>query len=581
MHSLLKRQLRIAGFDTDTLPTDLASWQTFLSRIDNSYLNAERNRELIEPQQLMEGGLSAHTIFQTIQDGLCLFDKQGQLVFINIVGQHYLPQAKLRITSLTTLLDNFQLHSRDDSVKVSEHSDIVDIISSGAAIRDSNAWLKQSDENKIPLTAEFSSIKDIKDQTVIGYILHFSGITELKNVENALIAAKNTAEQASQPKSQFLSSMSHELRTPMNAILGYGELLKEDLAIPITEMEADYVDDMQQYVTNILQAGWHLLELINKVLDLTRIEAGKLEVTIASVDIIDLLKDCLNLIKPLAEKRNITSYNTTEALSPTYVLVDKARLKQVIINLLSNAIKYNSEAGSIHIVLDRLKTHHMRLNITDTGKGLTVEQQSKIFEPFTRLENVNLIEGTGIGLTITKRLLEMMDGSIGVESEVNKGSTFWINIPTGKIEHPANEEGDNLNTLAKDKKYTLLYIEDSRTNVSLVAEILKSRPDIALMSAHTGEMGLEVAHLHKPDLILLDINLPGIDGFEVFEALKQDDTTNKIPVLALSANDSVINLDRGKEVGFLEYIVKPLDIRGFLHAIDTAFELREQLRKNE
>lgn len=581
MHSLLKRQLRIAGFDADTLPTDLAAWQTFLSRVDNSYLNAERNRELIEPQQLMEGGLSAHTIFQTIQDGLCLFDKQEQLVFINIVGQHYLPEAKPRITSLTTLLNNFQLHSASNSNKVLDNSELIEKVAAGVAIHDSHAWLKQADESKTPITAELASIKDTKDQTVIGYILHFSDITELKNIENALIAAKETAEQASQTKSQFLSSMSHELRTPMNAILGYGELLKEDLAIPITEMEPDYIDDMQQYVTNILQAGWHLLELINKVLDLTRIEAGKLEVTIASVDIIDLLKDCLNLIKPLAEKRNITIYNTTEALSPTYVLVDKARLKQVIINLLSNAIKYNSEAGSIHVVLERLETHQIRLNITDTGKGLTVEQQSKIFEPFTRLENVNLIEGTGIGLTITKRLLEMMDGSIGVESEVNKGSTFWIDIPTGKIERPTNDENDSTTTFIKDKKYTLLYIEDSRTNVSLVAEILKARPDIALMSAHTGEMGLEVAHLHKPDLILLDINLPGIDGFEVFEALKQDETTCHIPVLALSANDSVINLDRGKKVGFLEYIVKPLDIRGFLQAIDTAFELREQLRKSE
>ncbi|MEZ5671974.1 MAG: ATP-binding protein [Thiotrichaceae bacterium] len=270
---------------------------------------------------------------------------------------------------------------------------------------------------------------------------------------------------------------------------------------------------------------------------------------------------------PLAEKREIIIINEMETSTPQYALADRARLKQVLINLLSNAVKYNQEKGKIFIRLVQVApdSETLRLEVQDTGIGLNAEQKDSVFEPFTRFSGLNLVEGTGIGLTITKRLLEIMDGKIGVESELGVGSTFFVDLPTGEtLDSP-------LDFSSGKHKYTLLYVEDSRTNVSLVAQILKARPEIALMSAHTGEMGLELAHLHHPDAILLDINLPGMDGFEVLKQLRLAEDTQHIPVLALTAMDNAHHLARGKEAGFMDYIVKPLDIKQFLKTVDGAF----------
>ena len=237
-------------------------------------------------------------------------------------------------------------------------------------------------------------------------------------------------------------------------------------------------------------------------------------------------------------------------------------------------MKYNREAGQVSIHLNPIDPQSIRLEVKDTGVGLTTEQKEKVFEPFTRVSGLNLI---GIGLTITKRLLEIMDGRIGVESEIDVGSNFWIEIPSGEIDSLEQEE---LSALAY-RRYILLYVEDSRTNVSLVAQILKARPEIALMSAHTGEMGLQLAHMHHPDVILLDINLPGMDGFEVLEHLRENENTKDIPVLALTANDNLYNLDRGREAGFLKYIVKPLDIKKFLEVIDYALQYQPTLVEDQ
>jgi signal transduction histidine kinase/CheY-like chemotaxis protein len=416
------------------------------------------------------------------------------------------------------------------------------------------------------VACEFNPLK--LDDRVVGFVLLFIDISEIKSIEADLIAAKENAEKASSAKSQFLSSMSHELRTPMNAILGYGELLKDDLVESPDSFDENFIADLRQYVANILQAGWHLLELINKVLDLTRIEAGKLEVAIEKVELVDLIKECCSLILPLSEKREITIVNEMETSPPQYALADRARLKQVLINLLSNAVKYNREKGKILVRLVRTMPETLQLEVQDTGIGLTAEQKENVFEPFTRFSGLNLVEGTGIGLTITKRLLEIMDGKIGVESELGVGSTFSVSLPTGEtIDTP-------LDISVGKHKHTLLYVEDSRTNVSLVAQILKARPEVALMSAHTGEMGLELAHLHHPDAILLDINLPGMDGFEVLKQLRLAEDTCLIPVLALTAMDNANHLARGKEAGFLDYIVKPLDIKQFLKTIDKVFLLK-------
>ncbi|MDY6991412.1 MAG: response regulator [Pseudomonadota bacterium] len=564
MHSLLERQLRRAGFDYDTLPTDPVSWQEFLLRVERSYTNADRERHLQQRvaahAPLTDDTLQLHRVMTAISDGLCVLDPQGQLLFCNPAAEHYFAQDAQQ----HSVLDYFQFKTLTQ--EPFSTSELLSHLKAGHAFQDNHAYLLQA-QQQLPISCVVNPI--IEHQQVIGSVLLFRDMSEIRNVEAQLIAAKESAEQASQAKSQFLSSMSHELRTPMNAILGYSELLKEDLSVPLEEFETEHIEDMLQYVGNILHAGWHLLELINKVLDLTRIEAGKLEVVIEKVELIDLVKECVSFVTPQAEKGGIQIYNEAASLYPKYALVDRGRLKQVIINLLSNAVKYNREAGQVTIQLLQPQAHTIRLEVADTGIGLTAEQKAKVFDPFTRLSGTNVIEGTGIGLTITKHLLEIMDGHIGVDSEIDVGSTFWLELPTGEVYSEAAQTPN-----FEAHKYILLYVEDSRTNVSLVAQILKTRPEIALMSAHTGEMGLELAHMHHPDIILLDINLPGMDGFEVLKRLQQQEDTQDIPVLALTANDTARNLERGRTAGFFNYIVKPLDIKEFIKSIDEALNAR-------
>lgn len=577
MHSLLLRQLRKAGLKYESLPHDEEGWQAFLQRVDLFYKNTERDRKLYETGQVKPlatkpntpnavatkpKGLQLQTIMDAMPDGLCAFSVEKKLVFTNPAARFIL-NIDSQTVYMSDVLSCFDLH--DENNQPITYEKLLAILEAGEHFHDTHAVIKL-EKQELSVAFELNPIE--KDRNIVGFVMIFVDISDIRKAEKELIAAKEAAERASKAKSQFLSSMSHELRTPMNAILGYSELLKEDLNEPVDNFDQDYVDDMQQYVGNILQAGWHLLELINKVLDLSRIEAGKLEVNIEKVELVDLIKECLSIAQPLAEKRQITIENKTSSLPPQFALVDRARLKQVIINLFSNAVKYNKESGKITIEIDKSDQAFLRFSVTDTGIGLSKEQQDKIFEPFTRMSGVNLIEGTGIGLTITKRLLEIMDAKIWVESEEGQGTTFFVNLPTGVAAEPETPEiGEN--------KDILLYIEDSRTNVSLVSQILKSRPNIALISAHTGEMGLEMAQLHHPNIILLDINLPGMDGFEVSQKLKASEKTKDIPIIALTAMDNTKTIERGKEAGFTTYIVKPLDIKKFLNAIDTALEAQQ------
>jgi len=397
-------------------------------------------------------------------------------------------------------------------------------------------------------------------------------ITKRKAAENALIEARKEAEDANRAKSQFLSSMSHELRTPMNAIMGFGQLLNMDTSAPLT-------DNQSENVNEILKASDHLLELINEVLDLAKIEAGRIDLSIEDVILSDVITESLQLILPLAVKRGISielyreeteiDFNNISAFKNS-VRADYTRLKQVIINFLSNAVKYNTENGKITIKCSESK-EHTRISVSDTGEGLNQEQQEQLFTAFNRLGAENTeIEGTGIGLVISHNIIDLMGGEIGVESEPGVGSTFWFELPSSIISDSTegNEQTSSELEVSIEATRSVLYIEDNPANLRLVSQLLGCLPNLTMWTAHEPLLGLELAEEHKPDLILLDINLPGIDGFEVLNLLRQRAATKNTPVIAISANAMPKDIEKGLAAGFNNYITKPIDVNELLMAVD-------------
>ncbi|HQS57863.1 MAG: hypothetical protein B7Y56_05670 [Gallionellales bacterium 35-53-114] len=387
-------------------------------------------------------------------------------------------------------------------------------------------------------------------------------ITEQVVAELALIAARDEADRANQAKSEFLSSMSHELRTPMNAILGFGQLLKYD-----DTLSAEHADS----VGEIMKAGEHLLDLINEVLDLAKVESGHINLSIEPVELCPIVEECLGLIRILADKRNIRiSHNGLKGAS---VRADSTRLKQVLLNLLSNAVKYNRDGGSVHLDVQVHGTDRLRIRVKDSGPGIHAAKLQQIFQPFNRLDAENSgIEGTGIGLTITRRIVEMMGGIVDVESETGVGSTFWIELPLEKS-IPVNQSHSPASSAMpgqeKDEaQHIVLYIEDNPSNLRLMAQVLGRRKHIHLLTAHTPELGIELALARKPELILLDINMPGMDGYQVLEVFKAESSLKQIPVVAVTANAMTRDIERGIAAGFSDYLTKPLDIAQLYAILD-------------
>lgn len=412
------------------------------------------------------------------------------------------------------------------------------------------------------LRGVFAAARDITERK------QFEHVLQENNIE--LEGAKAAAEKANRAKSEFLSSMSHELRTPLNAVLGFAQLMASGKPTPSASQQLS--------IDQILQAGWYLLRLINEILDLSMIESGKVTLSQESMSLTEVLQDCQSMIEPQANKRDI-QMTFPRLDQPWYIHADRTRVKQVIINLLSNAIKYNQSGGAVIVQCTKVGAERVRLSVKDSGAGLAPEQLAQLFQPFNRLgQEAGSEEGTGIGLVVTKQLVELMGGAIGVESSVGVGSVFWVELAGSSAPELAPGSLGNMLSVARDPLIapgssdlrTLLYVEDNPANLLLVEQLIARRSDLKLLTAIDGHLGIELARTCQPDVILMDINLPGISGFGALKILHEDTTTGHIPVIALSANAVPRDIEKGIKAGFFRYLTKPIKVDEFMDALDVA-----------
>ena len=409
-----------------------------------------------------------------------------------------------------------------------------------------------------------SVLLDVTDRRLAEQLLA-NEVTERERLTVALRRSKEEAEKANRAKSEFLSRMSHELRTPLNAILGFAQLLE------MTPLDRD----KREAVAQILKAGQHLLGLINEVLEISRIEAGRLSYSPEAVLIASAVQETLDLLTPMAARRDIVLRDQMPRDRRRHVLADQQRLKQILLNVISNAIKYNCDAGEVTISAEEIEGTRLKVKVRDTGPGIKPDSLNKLFTPFERLGAEQTgVEGTGLGLALSKRLLEMMGGAIGVENNPDRGATFWMELPL--VKDPVAQLQAELSDVpmpaapaTQKRQRIVLYVEDNLSNITLIEHIIVHRPHVKLVAAMQGRLGLDLAREHRPDLILLDLHLPDISGEDVLHGLRQQPELRNTPVIVISADATRGRIERLMGMGVLDYLPKPLDIKRFLQLLDT------------
>ena len=432
-------------------------------------------------------------------------------------------------------------------------------------------------------TGQFDAHVDEKGDDEIGLMARSFNvlIAERKKIEQALqknqallIQAKEQAESASQAKSEFLARMNHELRTPLNAIMGFAQIL---------EIDGSLTARQQDEVNEINKAGHHLLALINDILDLARIESGRIDISLETINLVKIIEDCLQMILPVVEQYNRHLSYPEFGGDIISVRADKTRLTEVLLNLLSNAAKYNSQQGTVSLTIDYQTENTIRIKVSDSGPGLSLEQQKNLFKPFERLGAENSqIEGTGIGLTISKKIVEAMGGRIGVTSSPGKGSTFWVELQRAEqdsdnVKHLSYPESQHFEfSIISDAIHTVLYIEDHPSNIRLLEKIFSNYPNLDLNIAMTPDTGFEMATRLLPSIIIMDINLPGMDGFELLSRIRSNDTCRDIPVIALSANAMSQHIQKALDAGFNDYLTKPVNVTELLQTIKHYLKLNSK-----
>ena len=497
---------------------------------------------------------------------LVMLDPEGRVVSWNagarrikgysaeeIVGQHF-----------------SRFYLREDIDRGTPQRDLDTVTAKGRF--ESEGWRVRKDGSRFWANVVFTAIRDPAGN-LRGFAKLIRDMTERRQIETEVANAKAVAENASLANADFLSDMSHELRSSLNAILGFAQLMESDSPPP--------TPTQRENIAKILQAGWYLLELINEILDLAMIESGRMSWSLEPMSLADVMLECRGTIEPQAQKSGIR-FTFPEVDSHWLIKADRTRVKQVLINLLSNAIKYNQVGGSVVVECSASGPQRIRISVTDTGAGLSPERLALLFRPFNRVgQETSAEEGAGIGLVVTKRLVELMGGAIGVVSTVGKGSVFWIELVVAAAPELAVDEAGPA-VRAPPPVHdgaalrTLLYVEDNPANQQLVEQLIARRPDIRLLSARNGNLGIELARASRPDVILMDINLPGMSGIRAMQILRADAETAHIPIVALSANALPRDIERGLQAGFFRYLTKPIKVNELMDTLDVALKFAEQ-----
>ncbi len=527
-------------------------------------------------------------IFKSTNFSSIATDASGVIQIFNPGAERMLGYGAAEVVDKISLADMFdpaELAERAAAVSAEFHVPVTSgldalIFRASRSLEDTYelSYLRK-DGSHLPAVVSATALRD-GQEAIIGYLLIGTDNTARKQIEaerarlNLALHASNVelqaamaeADRANRAKSDFLSSMSHELRSPLNAILGFAQLMDSELP-PLTPGH-------KESAAQIIKAGWYLLELINEILDLAAIEAGKVSLSLESLSLDELMQDCLAMVEPQAHEAGI-QVRFTQPEKPVFVMGDRTRVKQILVNLLSNSIKYNRARGAVEVTCSARPDARVRLSFRDTGQGLGPDKLAQLFQPFNRLgQESGLVQGTGIGLFVSKQLAEIMGGTMGVESAVGVGSVFWVELAAAQaVElHAGHGEPTAPGSAAPGAQRTVLCVEDNPANLLLVSKLLARRPDIRLLTARNALQGIELVNAALPDVILMDINLPGISGITALKILHGNPLTSHIPVVAISANAMPRDVEKGLEAGFFRYLTKPINVVKFMDTLDTALE---------
>ena len=538
--------------------------------------STESMNEIRREQALLKTGALQNAILNSANFSIIATDEKGIIQLFNIGAERTLGYAAADVINKITpsdIHDPQEVMARAQLLSVELNTEIKPgfealTFKASRGIEDIyELTYICKDGSRFPAIVSITPLRDDED-ALIGYLLIATDNSQRKQAELKLTQAMAVAEKANLAKSDFLSSMSHELRTPLSAILGFAQLIESGNPPP--------TETQKRSIEQILQAGWYLLELINEILDLALIESGKLSLSLEPMGLADVMLECAAMIEPQAHKRGI-SVTFPPLGMRHFVKADRTRVKQVLINLLSNAIKYNRIGGSVTVTCEERVPGRIRIAVEDAGSGLAPEQIEQLFQPFNRLgQEANAEEGTGIGLVMTKRLVELMGGVIGLESTVGQGSTFWfeMDLTHTRVQEASAANDQPIKTYRQTgaAQHLLLYVEDNPANLMLVEDLIARRPDIKLITARDGLEGVALARSAVPDMILMDINLPGISGITALLILAKDPATKHIPIVALSANAMPRDIAKGLDAGFFRYLTKPIKVNEFMDTLDLTLK---------